>query len=93
MQGLKVASFESRRAQEIAELIRRYGGEPIAAPSMREVPPSENHAVLEVLPAIEAGQYGLKPDIVPHHPKMGSLLAEVAAAARDILTAKRIARP
>ena len=29
LQGLKVISFESRRAVEIAELIRRYGGEPV----------------------------------------------------------------
>ncbi len=35
--GLRVLSFESRRAQEIAQLIRNNGGEPIIAPSTREV--------------------------------------------------------
>lgn len=59
LQGLRVVSFESRRAREIAELIRRYGGEPITAPSMREVPLSENRAALEILPQLEAGQFDL----------------------------------
>src|SRR5690349_16333378 len=59
LRGLKVVSFESRRAKEIAELIRRYGGEPITAPSMREIPLSENHAALEALPQLEAGQLDL----------------------------------
>jgi uroporphyrinogen-III synthase len=36
--GLRVLAFESRRAQEIATLIRKQGGEPFVAPSMREVP-------------------------------------------------------
>ncbi len=57
LQGLKVVSFESRRAKEMAELIRRYGGEPIAAPSMREVPLSENHSALEFLPELEAKKF------------------------------------
>jgi hypothetical protein len=33
-------------------------------------------------------QFGLKPDIEPVHPKMGALIAEVAASARAILSAK-----
>ena len=37
LRGFKVVSFESRRAKEMAELIRRYGGEPLVAPSMREI--------------------------------------------------------
>jgi uroporphyrinogen-III synthase len=57
--GLNVVSFESRRATEIAELIRRYGAEPITAPAMREIPLSENHAALEMLPQLEAGQFDL----------------------------------
>ena len=35
--GLRVLSFESRRAQEIAQLIRNNGGEAMVAPSTREV--------------------------------------------------------
>jgi len=57
LHGLKVVSFESRRAKEMAELIRRYGGEPIVAPSLREVPLSENRAALELLPDLEAGTF------------------------------------
>src|SRR5918993_5729917 len=59
LQGLKVISFESRRAVEIAELIRRYGGEPFVAPSMREVPLEENRAALELVPDLEAGKLDL----------------------------------
>ena len=59
LQGLKVVSFESRRAKEMAELIRRYGGEPIVAPSMREIPLTENRAALELLPALEAGEFDI----------------------------------
>jgi uroporphyrinogen-III synthase len=33
-------------------------------------------------------QFGIEPDIVPEHPKMGSLIAAVAASARDMLTRK-----
>lgn len=35
--GLRVLSLESRRAEEITTLIRKQGGEPFVAPSMREV--------------------------------------------------------
>ena len=59
LKGLTVVSFESRRAREMAELIRRYGGEPIVAPSLREVPLSENRAALQLLPRLEAGQFDL----------------------------------
>ena len=57
--GLKVVSFESRRAKEMAELIRRYGGEPISAPSMREIPLGENRAALELVLQLEAGTFEL----------------------------------
>ena len=40
--GLRVIAFESRRANEIAELIRRNGGEPFLAPAVREVPLEKN---------------------------------------------------
>jgi uroporphyrinogen-III synthase len=42
--GLRVLSFESRRAKEIAVLIANNGGVPMVAPSTREVPspPSED---------------------------------------------------
>ena len=43
----------------MAELIRRYGGEPIVAPSMREIPIGENHPALELVPQLEAGDFDL----------------------------------
>jgi len=59
LRGLKVVSFESRRGKEMAELIRRHGGEPIVAPSMREVPLSANSAPLELFQKLEAGEIDL----------------------------------
>ena len=59
LQGLRVVCFESRRAKEMAELIRRYDGDPIMAPSMREVPLSENRAALDLLPQIEAAKFDI----------------------------------
>jgi uroporphyrinogen-III synthase len=59
LQGLRVVSFESRRAKEMTELIRRHGGEPIVAPSMREVPLAENTAPLKLFQKLEAGQIDL----------------------------------
>ena len=55
LHGLRVLAFESRRAHEIAELIRRYGGDPLVAPAMREIPLDQNHAVLELVPELESG--------------------------------------
>ena len=49
--GLTILSFESRRAAEMAELIRRHGGEPVSAPSMREVPIGENPDAIDFLRA------------------------------------------
>ena len=41
--GLRVLALESRRAEEMAKLIGTYGGEPVIAPAMREVPLESNH--------------------------------------------------
>ncbi|HWO43702.1 MAG TPA: uroporphyrinogen-III synthase [Candidatus Eisenbacteria bacterium] len=54
LNGLTVFSFESRRGREIAALIRNYGGEPVVAPSMREVPLGENRAPVELFEKLEA---------------------------------------
>ncbi|MFQ5731662.1 MAG: uroporphyrinogen-III synthase [Planctomycetaceae bacterium] len=43
---LRVCSFESRRREDMAALIRRHGGEPTLVPSMREVPLEENSDAL-----------------------------------------------
>ncbi|MBI3783948.1 MAG: uroporphyrinogen-III synthase [Deltaproteobacteria bacterium] len=56
LDGLTVLSFESRRAVEIAELIRRYGGEPMSAPALREVALADNRDALEYVADLEAGK-------------------------------------
>ena len=45
--GLRVLSLESRRAAEVAKLIRTYDGEPLVVSAMREVPASSNKQVFE----------------------------------------------
>lgn len=54
--GLGVLSFESRRAAEMAELIRRHGGRALVAPSMREVPLAGDPAAPELLRRLEEGR-------------------------------------
>ena len=55
--GLHVVAFESRRAQEIAELIRRQGGEPFVAPSMREAPLADHSAAFAFAERLLAGEF------------------------------------
>lgn len=57
--GLRVAAFESRMAEEMVRLITRYGGRPLVAPSMREVPLQDNREVLAFGESLLAGQYDL----------------------------------
>jgi len=55
LHGLSLLVFESRRAAEMAELIRRFGGSPISAPAMREVPLETSPEAVEFLRRLEAG--------------------------------------
>ena len=55
--GLKVLSLESRRAVEMSRLIENYGGRPISAPSMREVPLAENESALAFARGLIAGEF------------------------------------
>lgn len=45
--GWTVVSFESRMAAEMARLIERYGGTPLVAPALREIPLEDNSAALQ----------------------------------------------
>lgn len=54
--GLRVLTLETRRATEIAKLIRACGGEPLVVPAMREIPLESNHAALEFADAIMRGE-------------------------------------
>ncbi len=55
--GLKVVAFESRMAVEMSRLISRYGGRPIVAPSMREIPLENNREALDFGNHLLAGQF------------------------------------
>jgi len=57
--GLRVVSFESRRANEIAELIRRQGGEPFVAPSMREAPLESNSGAFDFAERLFHGEFDM----------------------------------
>jgi uroporphyrinogen-III synthase len=58
-EGLRVLSLEARRSTEVAKLIRTYGGEPLTAPAMREIPLESNSHVLEFACALMRGAYDL----------------------------------
>jgi uroporphyrinogen-III synthase len=45
LEGRRIGLLESRRADELASLVRRWGGVPVCAPSVREVPSSLDHRV------------------------------------------------
>jgi uroporphyrinogen-III synthase len=45
--GLRIVSFESRRANDMALLLRRSGGEVLYAPSMRQIPLADERGILE----------------------------------------------
>jgi len=55
LRGATVLAFQSRRAAELERMIRRHGGEPVVAPSVREVPLSENPVALDFLADLERG--------------------------------------
>ena len=57
--GLRVLSFESRRAKEIAQLIVNNGGVPTVAPSTREIPDGLHDEELKLIRGILAGEYGV----------------------------------
>ncbi len=57
--GLRVVSFESRRAPGMAKLIESYGGTPVAAPSMREVPLESNTEAIAFARALASGEFDI----------------------------------
>lgn len=46
LSGLRIVSFESRRAQDLAVLVRQAGGEISYAPAMREIPLADEPGIL-----------------------------------------------
>lgn len=57
--GLRVLALESRRAAELAKLISNYGGEPVVAPAMREVPLDSNTEALSFAEVLLAGKFDI----------------------------------
>ncbi len=57
LEGLRVLSLESRRAEQMAALIRSHGGTPVTAPSMREIPIEENVAAFAFARELFAGRF------------------------------------
>jgi uroporphyrinogen-III synthase len=55
--GLRVLSLESRYAKEISKLIASYGGQPVVAPSLREVKLDSNSESLSFAAGLIDGQF------------------------------------
>jgi len=56
-QGLRVLVLESRRARELASIVTSYGGQPLVAPSMREVPLESNVVAVAFAEALVRGEF------------------------------------
>ena len=56
---MRVLALESRRTTEMAELIRRQGGEPFVAPSMREAPVERNQEAFAFAERLFAGEFDM----------------------------------
>jgi uroporphyrinogen-III synthase len=56
-QGMRVVAFESRRAVEIAELVRKQGGQPFVAPAVREAPVENTAAAFAFAERLFAGEF------------------------------------
>jgi len=85
--GLRVLAPESRRAAELAKLISNYGGEPVVAPAMREVPLETNIEALSFAEALLAGKF----DVVIFLTGVGTRavlsVAETKYSRDDLITA------
>jgi uroporphyrinogen-III synthase len=57
--GKRVLALESRRAAEMAELIRKQGGDPFVAPSLREAPLDQNHEAFQFAERLFAGGFDM----------------------------------
>lgn len=55
--GARILSLESRRAEEMATLVRKQGGVPFVAPSMREVELNEHEEAFEFGRRLLAGEF------------------------------------
>src|SRR5664279_3996625 len=77
--GARVLAFESRRATEMAELIRLNGGDPFVAPALVEVPLEHNEAAFEFSQRLSAGEF----DMMIFLTGVGARLLSRVLATRD----------
>lgn len=56
---MRVLLLESRRARELASIVSSYGGQPLVAPSMREVPFESNAEAVAFADALVRGEFDL----------------------------------
>lgn len=59
LEGLRVAALESRRRDDLARLIERYGGQPFVSPSMREVPIEHNREAVDFANRVISGEINI----------------------------------
>ena len=57
--GLRVLALESRRATEIAQLIRNNDGDPVVIPAMREVPVEDNQEAFDFAARLFRGEFDM----------------------------------
>ena len=77
--GAKVLSFESRRANEMAELIRINGGDPFVAPALVEAPVEHNEQAFQFAERLYAGDF----DMVVFLTGVGARLLQRILATRE----------
>ncbi|OFW07662.1 MAG: uroporphyrinogen-III synthase [Acidobacteria bacterium RIFCSPLOWO2_02_FULL_68_18] len=58
-QGLSVLVLESRRSREMASLVSTYGGRPVVAPALREVPLESNSDALAFADALVRDEFDI----------------------------------
>ncbi|WP_394822323.1 uroporphyrinogen-III synthase [Pendulispora albinea] len=54
LRGLRIALLEARRNEELADLVRRHGGEPYSVPALRETPREPRDEVAAALDGLAA---------------------------------------
>ncbi len=57
--GLRVLSLESRRADQMEEAIRRHGGDPFIAPSVKEIPFAQHDEAYHWAARLFAGEFDM----------------------------------
>ena len=90
--GLRVLSLESRRAKEVAKLIKTYGGEPFVVPAMREIPLESNLTALEFAASAIAGEFDLVVFFTGQGVRTLMQIVETKYKAEDFLRALRRTR-